>query len=197
MADELPPDDNKPPTAEELLQAVLEAQKPKADTQAEIKRLSKFTLIDFEKERKPAAKRLGIRTSVLDKAVKQERPNEEPAGGGRPLELPDPEPWPGDVSGAELLDWIVDAIRRYVVVSETDAFTIALWVVHTHCFELFIISPRLTISSPERRCGKTTLMDVMGPLVARALSTINISGPALFRTVEKIYPKQRGAPDKG
>jgi hypothetical protein len=49
-------------------------------------------------------------------------------------------------------------------------------------------TPRLCISAPEKRCGKTTLLDVIALLVNRPLPTVNITGPAIFRTVEKWRP---------
>jgi hypothetical protein len=69
-----------------------------------------------------------------------------------------------------------------------DAVTVALWIVHTYVFDIFTCTPRLGISSPEKRCGKTTLLDVISYSVNRPLPTVNITGPAIFRTVEKAKP---------
>jgi putative DNA primase/helicase len=65
---------------------------------------------------------------------------------------------------------------------------VALWIVHAHAFEVSRISPRLAIVSPEKRCGKTTLLLVIRALVPRALSSDNITAAALFRTVEAYRP---------
>ena len=40
----------------------------------------------------------------------------------------------------------------------------------------------------EKRSGKTTLLDVIALLVNRPLPTVDITGPAIFRTVEKARP---------
>ena len=66
--------------------------------------------------------------------------------------------------------------------------TLALWAVHTHCFNCFGHSPRAAITSPEKGCGKTTLLDLLAPLVARALSTSNATVSSIFRIVELEAP---------
>ena len=59
---------------------------------------------------------------------------------------------------------------------------------HTHCFNCFGHSPRAAITSPEKGCGKTTLLDVLECLVARPLSTANATVAAIFRIVEQATP---------
>ena len=68
------------------------------------------------------------------------------------------------------------------------ADAIALWTVHTYLIDCFDISPRLAITSPEKGCGKTGLLDVLGCLVARPLSTANITPASIFRIVEMSHP---------
>jgi hypothetical protein len=160
------------------------------ETDAAIKRLAKLTPIEYERERKSAAEKLGIgRVSVLDNAVKAARgENGDTKGQGRPLELPTIEPWPEPLNGADLLDDICNAVKRYLVLPEGSAEVLALWATHTHAFECFEHSPRLAITSPEKGCGKTTTLDVLGELVARALPTSNATTAAIFRTIEKAKP---------
>ena len=65
---------------------------------------------------------------------------------------------------------------------------LALWALHTHAFESFAHSPRLAITSPEKGCGKTTTLDVLGELVARPLPSSNASVAAVFRIIEMAAP---------
>jgi len=153
---------------------------------AEIARLSKLKTGEYERERKGVAGSLGLRTVVLDKLVKDARPVS--AGQGRALDLKEPEPWPSQVNGTELICELTAAILRYVVIAEQDALACALWVLHTYCFDSFECTPRLAITAPEKQCGKTTLLDVIGCLVPRPLPTTNITTPAVFRTVEMSRP---------
>jgi 5S rRNA maturation endonuclease (ribonuclease M5) len=154
---------------------------------AEIKRLASLSKANYECERRATAKKFGIRTSILDRLVAAGRPGIAP-GSGRPLELATPEPWPTVVNGAVLVAELTAAIRKYVVLTENDGLTAALWVLHTYCFAAFPCTPRLAITAPEKRCGKTTLLDVIGLLVPRPLSTANISAAATFRTIEVARP---------
>jgi hypothetical protein len=159
----------------------------KADVAAEIARLSKLSPVEFERERKAAAELLGVRTSVLEKMVKTTRSKDD-TGKGRAFELAETKPWHEAVDGAALIRDMVAAIKRYVVLPEGGADMVALWALHSHCFDCFGHSPRLAIQSPEKGCGKTTLLDVLGHIVARLLSTSNVSPAAIFRIVEACRP---------
>jgi hypothetical protein len=46
----------------------------------------------------------------------------------------------------------------------------------------------LAITSPEKRCGKTTTLDVVQSLAPRPLSTSNTSAAAILRTIEAAQP---------
>jgi putative DNA primase/helicase len=120
--------------------------------------------------------------------VKKERGDAPTPGQGRPLELPIVEPWSEPVNGADLLDNICTVLKNYLVLPNGCAETMALWVVHTHAFQSFAHSPRLAITSPEKGCGKTTTLDIVGELVARPLQTSNATPAAIFRTVEMAAP---------
>ena len=74
------------------------------------------------------------------------------------------------------------------------AEAIALWVVHTHLFEHFLISPRLALRSAIKQCGKTTTLDILARLVRRPLPTVNVTAAAIFRIVERtgrVYSSTR------
>ena len=51
-----------------------------------------------------------------------------------------------------------------------------------------MITPRLAITSPTKGCGKTTLLDVVEPLVFRPLAAANCSASSIFRVVEGHRP---------
>jgi putative DNA primase/helicase len=159
------------------------------DDDAEIGRLAKLKLLEYERERKDAAERLNIRAPILDRLVAAERGQSDDDGKqGRALTLPEPDPWPEPVHGSELLDALFVAICRHVVAPEWAVVSIVLWVLHTYLLDCFGISPRLAITSPEKGCGKTTLLDVLSHLVMRVLSTANATASAIFRVVEMQRP---------
>jgi hypothetical protein len=80
------------------------------------------------------------------------------------------------------------AIRRYVVLEQHQATATALWVVHAHAIQAAEHSARLHIYSPAPRCGKTTLLNTVAPMVPRPIHTENISPSALFRVIEMAHP---------
>lgn len=162
---------------------------PRSGSESEITRLAGLGKMQYEAERKTAAKRLQIRVTALDNSVEAKRGGGDDSGKqGHALSLPEPEPWHHPVNGADLLDELSAIIRRYVVMADYAADTAALWVVHTYLIGVFGISPRLAITSPEKRCGKTTLLDVLGRLVNRPLQTSNATTAAIFRVVEMQQP---------
>jgi putative DNA primase/helicase len=167
----------------------LDAVAIEQDEKATIAGLAKLSPLQYDRQRSRAAEELGVSVSALDKAVKGAKASDaDTKGQGRPLELPDVEPWGESVNGAELLDDICKAIQRYVVLPEGSADVMALWALHTHVFDCFNHSPRLAITSPEKGCGKTTALDVLRELVSRPLSTSNVTVSAVFRTIEIVSP---------
>jgi putative DNA primase/helicase len=167
---------------------VVNEKPPSIDDDAEISRLAKLGKLEYERERKEAAKRLSIRPLILDRLVAAERHEFDDDKQGRTLSLHEPEPWPERVNGADLFDELSSAIRRHVVMPDWAADTAALWIGHTYLVDCFGISPRLAIASPEKRCGKTTLLDVLSRLVLRPLPTANATTSAIFRVVEMQQP---------
>jgi putative DNA primase/helicase len=160
----------------------------KTDVDSEIRRLADLTIFEYERQRKPAAEQLGLRAQVLDRLVAAAREDEVDEKQGHSLKLPEPEPWPEPVDGVALLSGLAAAIRRHVVLSNSMADATALWAVHTHLVNCFGISPRLGITSPEKGCGKTTLLDVLWHIVFRPLLAANVTASAVFRVVESQQP---------
>ena len=104
------------------------------------------------------------------------------------LGLEEVEAWPEPVDGAVLLEELRRVLRRYVVLPKMAPETLALWVVHTYAFELRNVSTYIGLGSPQKRCGKTTLLSVLSELVSRPVVASNISPPALFRVIEEAQP---------
>ena len=154
---------------------------------AEIIRLSTLSKLGYDRERKDAARRMGVRAAILDKVVAAER-KDDGGGQGRALKLDEPEPWQEPVDGVALLDDVVAAIQQYVVLTDAAARACACWVLHTFMADRFLVSPRLSISSPTRGCGKTTLLDVLSRLVLRPLQASNVTPAAVFRVIDRCRP---------
>ncbi len=148
--------------------------------------LAGLSTLDYEQRRKQAVKELGIeRVSVLDRMVRAEQRKSDDASG---FSLREIEPWPEPVDGDALLDSITQAVRRYLVLPPNGAEVVALWIIAAHAFNGFQISPRLHIRSPEKRCGKTIVLDVLECLTPRSIRTENITTAVLFRLVDGYQP---------
>ena len=120
---------------------------------------------------------------VRSETGKKDKPDASPA-----FTLPDFEPADEPAPLAVTLDGIVDALLAYVVLDEYQARTAALWVMHVHCLEATDYTPRLRITSPMRRCGKSTLLRVLSNLVPRPLPLSGVSAALLFRTIGDLRP---------
>ena len=151
------------------------------DRVTEIERLAALEPINYEGVRTDVATKLNIRASVLDREVTKTRrklgldTDDEDNGQGRAVKIADIWSWPEPVDGDYLATTLAAAIKTYAVVSDAQADTIAIWILHTWLADQFSISPRLAIKSPTKGCGKTTVLRLL------ARSSVVRSGPEAFR----------------
>ncbi len=156
---------------------------------AQIARLASLPVVDYDLCRKSEAKRLGVRISTLDAEVNAVRNLiDDKRLLGRRLELKNPTLWPTPVDARELLKDLSEFFGRHLSLPDGGEALLALWTLHTHCFDVFRDTPRLAVRSPEKGCGKTTVLDLLEMVTARPLSAANITPAAIFRTVEATKP---------
>jgi putative DNA primase/helicase len=189
-----PTDFNDLATAESLdvvREQIGAAQVPKETDADTFARLAALSPAEYDRRRETEAAALGIRVKTLDLEVEQRR---RWTGGndstlqGCAIDLPEIEPWPNPVDGAEVLDAIAKRHRTYVALPDYAADVSTLWEAHSHCFEASDITPRLNVTSPEKGCGKTTFLDVIALFVPRPLRTENLTAAVLFRLIEARKP---------
>lgn len=161
---------------------------PPSETDDEtIARLAAMPALEYERCRVSEADQLKCRATELDKLVRAKR-GEAEAATGRGVALHDPEPWPEPVTTAEILDALASAIRRHVILPANAVDAVALWIAHTWVADRFDHSPRLGITSPTKRCGKSTLLEVLRITCRRTMKADNISASGVFRIVEALRP---------
>jgi Protein of unknown function (DUF3631) len=90
--------------------------------------------------------------------------------------------------GSVVLDDVVRFVRRFVVLTDAQADTLALWTAHTHATMAFDCTPYLAITSREKRSGKTRLLEALELIVHEGLPTANTSDAALFRSISELAP---------
>ena len=93
------------------------------------------------------------------------------------------------IDGAELLDDVLAVLKRYVVFAdEHQPVAVALWIAATHALSAFECAARLIVTSPEKRCGKTRLLDVINGTCHKPLATVNATVAAVFRSINGDHP---------
>lgn len=164
----------------ETEQAATEAE----DDDAIINRLAGLSIADYDRQRAAAAEGMGIRASTLDKLVGQTRKDSETAGIG----FDDVEPWPNTVDHAALLSEIAATIQRFIICQPESADAAALWAAMTWYMDAVQVAPLAVITAPEKRCGKSQLLFLLGKLTFRPLTASNITPSALFRSIDAWNP---------
>jgi putative DNA primase/helicase len=107
---------------------------------------------------------------------------------GREYVAEEIDPWPEQVDGAAVLHDVATTIETFVYSTRENLTVLVLWSAYSHCFDVFGISPILDISSPTKRCGKSTAVVVLRHLCAHPLLSGNITAAALFRSIEAWKP---------
>lgn len=88
------------------------------------------------------------------------------------------------IDGAALLDDVAATISRYVILPSTSALiAVVLWIAATHAMKAWNCAARLVIRAPERRCGKSRLLDMVEAMCHRPLMTVNASPSAVYRSI--------------
>jgi hypothetical protein len=147
-----------------------------------------LTPIEYDRQRESMAELLGIRVSTLDDELKKRRPTVTGSQTNSTLILREPEPWAEPVNGAELLRAIQAIFEKHVILPKFASVLLALWTLHTYLLEVADVTPYLGITSPEKRCGKTIVLEILQELCDRPLPASNITAAGAFRTIERYAP---------
>jgi hypothetical protein len=161
--------------------------KAESEEQALLNALARKSKIEYDRERKQAAKKLNIRPGTLDDVIKQLR--DEAAAKELPCPWWEVEPWQDAVETVALLVDLQHQTRNYVVLTENQVLVAALWVmmawVHSRAATH---SPVLMATSPQPNSGKSTLLGVLGFLTPRSLVCVGLNEAVLFRSIDLWQP---------
>jgi hypothetical protein len=112
-----------------------------------------------------------------DSAAQASAPRSDPRDAGP---VPD---MPGNVFPPDL---VRHAVEQYVsLASPHDYVAVTLWIIATHVYDKFMVTPRLVLTSPVRGCGKTTLLDICSLLVARAEKSDSITAALIYHLIDR------------
>jgi len=88
-----------------------------------------------------------------------------------------------------LLDELHAALGKFVVFPDAAAHdAVTAWVAATHAQPAWECAPRLVVTSPTKRAGKSRLLDVVEATCNKPLVTVNISPAALVRCISEQDP---------
>jgi Protein of unknown function (DUF3631) len=91
--------------------------------------------------------------------------------------------------GAALLDRLHAELTAFVVFPTAHAAdAVCLWIATTHAVDAFEFAPRLAITSPEKRCGKSRLLDVIEATCHDPMATADTTTAALVRCIGQNTP---------
>ena len=93
-----------------------------------------------------------------------------------------------EIAGSQLSERVRKFVMRFVRISDAEAVAIALWVMMTHALDAFDCVPYLAITSAEKRCGKSLLLEVLELVVARPWRTFRGSPAVLLRRIARDCP---------
>lgn len=86
--------------------------------------------------------------------------------------------------GEHILDELHNALTRYVIFPTPEsAIAVTLWVAATHAQPAWEHATRLGIVAPEKRCGKTRLLNIVEYTSHRPLAAVNATTAAVYRSI--------------
>ena len=90
---------------------------------------------------------------------------------------------------ANLLVALRAFLCEYIVFpQEEQSIVIALWIAHTWVVDAFDFTPYLSIASPVKRCGKSTLLDCLNLLCRAPWQAVSPTPAVLYRKIEQDCP---------
>ncbi|MEU4230058.1 DUF3631 domain-containing protein [Nonomuraea sp. NPDC026600] len=96
---------------------------------------------------------------------------------------------PHPPTGAALLDQLRAALTRYVILpTDQAADAVTLWIATSHAQPAMAHAPRLVIRGPEKRCGKSRLLDIVEATCHNPFITVNSSSAAVYRSITADPP---------
>jgi Protein of unknown function (DUF3631) len=91
---------------------------------------------------------------------------------------------PVRVDGAALLNDVHTTLTKYVVFGDKrQPVAVTLWIAATHALAAWQHATRLVITSPQKRCGKSRLMDIIAGLSFSPLLCADTTTAAIYRSI--------------
>lgn len=152
-----------------------------------IERMAGLSTLEFARQSKAAADKLGVTVSQLRGVVNEYRKAQNSGFEAEsPFEVV--EAWEEPVNGARVLNDVLAQLQAHVIADTETLHTAALWVALTWFIDAATIAPIALITAPEKNCGKSTLLVAMSKMAKSPLVTANMSSAVLFRLIDQHAP---------
>jgi len=102
--------------------------------------------------------------------------------------FPEIAPWSEPIDPNVVLMGVKALLGSSVICGKSELTAATLWVAMTWFMNQVGVAPLLVITSPEKRCGKTTLLSILNKLAANSIVASNISPAAFFRSIQAWHP---------
>ncbi len=76
----------------------------------------------------------------------------------------------------------------HIYMTKPQRIACSLWVILTYCYDAFRILPMLGVTSPTKRCGKSTLAEVLEAIVYKGIPASSLTPAVTFRLIEQYQP---------
>ena len=100
----------------------------------------------------------------------------------------DLKPWEYPVNMVTVADELAAFIRKYCVLPHEEVDAVVLWIISSYLINSFRIFAKLSLISPEKRCGKTTAMEVIMSTCKDAVLASNLSPAVIYRITQQCQP---------
>jgi len=90
--------------------------------------------------------------------------------------------------GAAVLADVEKFISKFMVMTESQRVAVTLWAAHTHGLDGAIFTPYLAITSAEKQCAKSRLLEALEYVVHSPWKTSGATAAALFRKIDFERP---------
>jgi hypothetical protein len=83
-----------------------------------------------------------------------------------------------------VLALVLHLIEEHIAVTAEEQLAVALWILHTHVFDRFKVTPRLALLSPVRDCGKTSLIELIELLAKETYRSDNVTAAVIYHVLD-------------
>lgn len=154
-------------------------QERKAHLQLAVERLAKLDEMELHLSLKGVAGEFGITQKALLSFVSQHQQGDL---------VKETEPASETVTGKQIYQELYTLIDSFMVIDEPYKVAFVLWVIFSYLVDISEIAPIAWITSPEKQCGKSTLLGLFERVVYRPFTANNITQAVLYRVMERYKP---------